>query len=90
METKAILVIGTHHIHAAVIIDGAAHIAWSGRVPCPPTSGRYGLCADPQSINGDEPWIEAARQVIDSIRSTHELADCELRPRLEAAGVPLV
>lgn len=82
-----ILVVGQRHIHAAEVIDGVAHIAWSGRVPCDPSSGAFGVSADPQSINGDEPWIGPAAAAVESLDSSD---DCDVRPALLSVGVPLL
>lgn len=97
MKPELILTVGPRHIHVCEVINGAAHIAWSGRVPVPTDHGAIGCPGiDPdriQSINGDEPWIaDAVRVVAETPRdyTDDHLHDAVLRPRFEAAGVPLV
>lgn len=97
MKPELILIVGTQHIHVCEIYNGVAHIAWSGRVPVPADHGALGAPgidqAKIQSINGDEPWIAAAARVVAETPRDYtgdHLHDAVLRPRLEAAGVPLV
>ena len=87
MNKPFCLVVSPRHVHVAETIGDALHIAWSGRVPCPPDSGAFGVGPDPQSINGDESWIVKAADAIQTAQSTD---DSEIRLLLLSAGVPFV